>query len=540
MRVLIACLCVLGVGGVAQEPPLLRVTTHLVQINVVVHDRKGQPAADLTRDDFVLLDQGQPQKIRVFSVESSRPLPTPGRPAPAKTAPLPQNYFSNRLERPSGTPTTATVILFDGLNTRFEDQVYARSELVKYLGQIQPQDRVALYALGRDLRVLHDFTNDTASLLRVLARHRGVHSTELAASEPAEPDTGSEELDAWLGGVDQLMADFYTVNRTRQTLKAIEAIAQHVSRLPGRKNLIWLSGGFPFSIGFDDLDELTNPARERRQFADEIERTARALNEANLAIYPVDARGLVGLPSYSATGRKAPKPGQSVVPKSIWRNQETMEALAERTGGEAFYNVNDLKGAIRRAVEDARVTYVLGYYPTHASWDGKFREVKVQVKRRGLNVRHRAGYFAFPERQETPQQRDEALREAVWSPLEATGIGLLVRVLPGASAASTQWRVATLVEPRNITLELKGEHWVGTLDALFVQLSAEGRNLAGVTHTLNFDLTREAYERTMKQGAMLVKPLEIAEGAAQLRVIVRDTRTGSVGSVTVPIGKVKL
>ena len=330
------------------------------------------------------------------------------------------------------------------------------------------------------------------------------------------------------------MADFYTINRTRQTLKAIEAIAQHVSRLPGRKNLIWISGGFPFSIGFDDLDELTNPARERRHFADEIERTARALNDANLAIYPVDARGLVGMPAYSAMTRKAPKQGQSVVPKSIRRNQETMQVLAERTGGEAFYNVNDLKGAIRQAVQDARVTYVLGYYPSHTAWDGRFREVKVQVKRRGLNVRHRAGYFAFPERQETPKQRDQALREALWSPLEATGIGLMVRVLPGPGAQGKQWRVATLVDPRNITLEEKGGHWVGTLDALFVQLSAEGRNLAGVNHTLSFDLPREAYERTMKQGALLVKPLEIAPGAAQLRVIVRDARTGNAGRGPAP------
>ena len=69
-----ACLCALGVAGVAQGPPTLRVTTHLVQINLVAHDKKGQPVADLTRDDFVLVDQGQPQKISIFSVESSRPL----------------------------------------------------------------------------------------------------------------------------------------------------------------------------------------------------------------------------------------------------------------------------------------------------------------------------------------------------------------------------------------------------------------------------------------------------------------------------------
>jgi len=531
MRSLIAYLCALGMAVGGQEPPVLRVTTRLVVINVVVHGKKGEPVTGLTKDDFVLLDQDQPQKISFFSMETSGRSATPAKPLPA-------NYFSNRLEGRSGTPTTATAVLFDGLNTRFEDQAYAKNELVKFLKQIRPEDRVALYALGANLRVLHDFTNDTESLLRALARHRGHIPTELAASEPAEPDTGNEELDAWLSEADQRIAEFYTINRTRQTLQALEAIAQHLARLPGRKNLIWISAGFPFSIGLDSFGDSLNTAREQRTFSPQLERAAQALNDASLAIYPVDARGLIGMPAFSATGRKAPARNAPALPMSIVRTHETMEVIAERTGGKAFYDVNDLKGAIREAIDDSRVTYVLAYYPAHNTWDGAFREVKVQVKRRGVDVRHRAGYFAFRERPETPKERDTALREAIWSPLEATGIGLMVRVAPGTPPTSSQWRVIAVVDPRHISLEHKDGLWLGTLDALFVQLGPDGRNLAGVTHTLSLRLARDAYQRTLKQGTILVKPLEMAPGASQLRVVVRDARSGNLGSVNIPLRQV--
>lgn len=537
MRAWPICLGVAVLLAAGQEPAPLRVTTHLVQLSVVVHDKKGQPVADLTKDDFTLLDEGQPQKIAFFSVESAL---APA--APAKK--LPANYFTNRLEYRSSAPASVTAILFDALNTAFEDQVYAKNQLVKFLGQVRPEDRFALYVLGRDLRVLHDFTTDTRSLLRVLARHRGSPSPELAASEPAPSDTGVEELDSWLNESSQMLADFLKINRARQTMDALVAIAHHLARVPGRKNLIWLSAGFPFSIGFDDLDEMMEAHRERRHFGEEIERTARALNDANLAVYPVDARGLVGLDEFRADVRRAPPragaKGGGGAPKRIWQNQETMLALAERTGGEAYYNRNDLDRAIRQAVEDARVTYVLGYYPTHDTWDGRFRKLKVQVRRRGVEVRYRTGYFAFHERQETPRERDLVLREAVRTPLDATGIALLVRVVADQPPKPGRWKILVLVDPRTMALESQGDRWVGTLDLLFAQQAPDGRELRAVKDILTLRLTGETYQRILKEGAAFAKVLEVLPSAVQLRVVVRDPATGNLGAVTIPVGQVRL
>ena len=519
-----------------QEATVLRVTTHLVQVNVIVQDKKGEPVADLTRGDFTLLDQGQPQQITSFSLESMGTLPAPPQAVPA-------NFYSNRFEQKGGTPTAATVILLDGLNTKFEDMAYARQQIIKFLGQLQPQDRVGLYTLTTKLTILHDFTSDAAPLLRALERYKGHSSTALVGAEFEPADTGVDQIDAFLDDANQRVADFYTINRARQTARALEAIANHVARLPGRKNLIWVSGGFPFYIGFGDVP--ASSTQGPTTFNEDVERAARALNDANLAVYPVDARGLIGPhsanPSLSAASR-GPAGRRGAVPSAprispVRANFDTMNILADRTGGRAFYNTNDILGSIRRAIEDSRVTYVLGYYPSHGQWDGKFHEMKVQVKQPGLHLHFRRGYFAWPDTPLELKQREALLREAVASPLEATSLGLNVRVkpvdVPGARTLKTELEVY----PRDITLEPQGDRWVGSLSLLYVQQGPDGHDVTGESKTLNLRLTRETYERVMKDGLVWNLDLPVADGAARLRIVVRDASSGSIGSVNIPLSK---
>ena len=522
-----------------QEPPVLRVTTHLVQVSVIVQDKKGEPVAGLTKDDFSILDQKQPQTISTFSVESIHPLPPPAEP-------LPPNLFSNRFEQKSGTPASVTVILLDALNTKFEDMAYARQQIIKFLGQLQPQDRVALYSLTAHLTVLHDFTSDATRLLQALDRFKGHSSTTLAASEP-DPDSGPAEtgiaqLDAFLSGAFQREADFFTTNRARQTAGAIEAIANHVARLPGRKNLIWVSGGFPFYIGFDG-DTPASPTQETRTFNEYVERAARALNNANLAIYPVDARGLIGPAAanrgFSAASRGPRRGGLSPVGtlSPSRANFDTMNILADRTGGRAFYNTNDIQGSIRRAIEDSRLTYVLGYYPSHGAWDGKFREIKVQMNRPGLHLRYRRGYFALPDVPLEFKQREALLREAVGSPLQATGLGLNIRVQPVDVPGARTLKMDLQLDPRDISLQPEGDRWVGAVDLLFVQIAADGRQITGEAKTFNMRLQRQTYDSIMKDGLVLTRTLPLADGAAQVRVVTRDATSGALGSVTIPLDK---
>jgi len=406
----------------AQDAPvILKSTTRLVQISVVAQDKKGAPVADLTKADCQIRDNGKPQQISAFSVESNGKLPS----APPK---LPANFFTNELEQRPGTPSSVTVILLDGLNTKWEDQAYAKAQVVKFLQTIHPEDRVGIYTLGRGLRVLRDFTTDSSALLDRLKRFSGQNLPDLAASEPIVMDNESLALNSWLsgGGGSGAEADFYTVNRVVGTLRSIEFIANHLARLPGRKNLIWVSGGFPLDIGFDSVEAFSDPSREHRTFSAEIDRTVRAVNNANLAIYPVDARGLVADARFSAANQKI-----DLSPKlSMWpivKNQETMRELASRTGGRAYYNTNDLKDAIRDAIGDSPVTYTIGYYLASENFDGKFHKLEVKVTdRAGLNLRYRKGYFDEPERPRDEKLRKAELRDAVFSPLDASAIGLMV------------------------------------------------------------------------------------------------------------------
>ena len=511
------------------QPPVVRVTTRLVEINVIVHDRKGQPVADLTKDDFTILDQGQPQKITHFSVESALTPKPSAKPAPK----LPPSTFTNRPELRDSAPAAVTAILLDGLNTRFEDQAYARQQLVKFLTtQVQPSDRVALYTLGRNIRVLHDFTSDASSLLRALARQRGEHAADLDASEPADSDTGVEELDAWLNEINQNMAEFYTRNRVRTTLDALQAIAQHMARIPGRKNLIWVSGGFPFSMGLDNMSPGTG---ERTTFSDEMEITGRTLNSASLAIYPVDARGLVGIPEFSASNRKADLKGGSKALRQIQKTHETMEILAERTGGKAFYNSNDIKGAVRRAIDDSRVTYVVGYHPSHNRWDGEWREIKVKVNRPRVNLAYRRGYHALADRPVTERDRKTALQEALWSTLEATSIGLTVNVRAVSQPQPDMLRVTMGIDSRNVNLEERDGRWTGKLDLLFVQQGGTASRVSAFHDTLDLKLNPETYRTVVQKGIYLAKNIQRLAGAGELRLVVRDASTGAVGSLNIPL-----
>jgi VWFA-related protein len=520
----------------APQPPLiLRSTTRLVQLNVIVQDKKGNPVTDLKKEDFEIKDAGKVQTVSLFSMESNAPLPTAAEP-------LPPNVFTNKLERRAGTPSSVSVILLDWLNTKFADRAYAQAQVVKFLQQqIKPEDHIGLYTLSRGLRVLHDYTSDSTELLARLNSSDGKSLPDLSRAESRSAGDAML-LDTWLrgGGASRAEADFYTINRVNGTLKAIEFIANHLSAVPGRKNLIWVSGGFPLEIGFDSPAAMRDPAREQRTFSDEIDRAVRAVNNANLAIYPVDARGLMTSPQFSAErrGNANRRPPRIPPPAPGSKNQDTMRELASRTGGRAYINTNDLNKAIRDAIQDTRVTYTLGFYPSGEKFDGKFHELKVKVERPGANIRYRKGYFDFAEQPQDEKTRKTELRDAVWSPMEASALGLVVQVQPDASKP-TSLNVFVKIDPHGISLQQQGGRWDGRLDLLFVQKDDRGGQFNGTSDTMELQLLQANYEKVSTEGLIYKKTIEMAPQANQLRVVVRDAASGTVGTVTIPFREIK-
>lgn len=515
---------------IAQEParPTFRANTRLVQVNVVVHDRSGNPVGDLAAADFTLFEGGKQQPIELFAIETHQAL------AASRLA-VPPNTFSNRLEGVAGG--TVTVVLFDRLNTRFEDQKPAKDHIVKVLAGLQPGDRVALYVLEADIvRVLHDFTNDATGLVRVLTRYlAGMTSRELELSEAPAPDfgsTGSAALDAemaaWVERTTEAINAQYARRRGEYTADALEGIANHLAGVRGRKNLIWVSSAFPLVI-YDFMGA--------RSMTPEINRASRAINNANIAVYPVDARGLVG--AFTGPPPAPGTPATFTTLGTVMPNIDTMQTLAENTGGRAFYNTNALGDAVRRAMDDSRVTYVLGYYPSHGTWDGKFREIKVEVKRKGLDVRHRKGYLAVPTQpQQTAEGRAAALGDAIRSPLEATGIGLTASV-ERSGAPSRDATLAIQVDARSITWDRRGDEWAGALDVVIGQSDAEAKFFKSMDTVVNLSANAERYAQMLDEGFTLTHKVTLRADVSRLHIVVRDVPSRTTGSLIIAAGRIR-
>ena len=529
------------VAASEQEPSTLRVTTRLVQFNVIVQDKKGAPVTGLTRKDFSLLDQGQPQKIAVFSEEGGG-----ARTGSAKH--LPPNLYSNRFDQTGQLPGGGvTIVLFDALNTEFSDQAYAREEVLKFLRQLQPQDHVAIYTLTNRLKVLHEFTSDTSSLIRELSRYKGQVSPTFnrvpAVSKPAMNDGANgasrpgADFDASLQRLEELfnrdgwISDGYTAYRATLTSEAIEAIANHVARIPGRKNLVWVSGSFPIAIGIGE-DKLPQPGREIRSFSPEIERAVRAMNQANLAIYPVDARGLMTDPRFSAV-TQVPAADDDFQLRAL--RFATMNTLADRTGGRAFYNTNDIRSSVRRAFEDGQVTYQIGFYPEHGGWDGRFHEIKVNVSNPHLKVRFCHGYFALPDPPADENERKAALNGALVSPIESSALGVDVEVHAAASKDSLALELIVSLDPRQLILVRRQDRYRGGVDLLFHQSDSTGERLGDDDKHIELNLEQESYKNFLENVVVLVRHLPLAPGASTLRIVARDSTSGALGTVTVSL-----
>ncbi len=535
-----------------KNAPLLRVTTRLVVVNVVVRDKHGAPIEGLARDDFTLLDGDRPQKISFFSVQSGRTLQQ-------SLQLLPVNAYSNRVSREGDLPASATVILLDGLDTAFEDQVYARQQMIRFLSQLQPQDRVAVYVLGRRrLSVIQDLTTDPGPLLAALEHEQGA-ATEPGVNPPADSVhflglTGPAAAAA--KRLDSGMALLTFGNgggrdgggwRTRDVFdkdETIEAIAHHLSGFPGRKSIIWLTDSVPApdlrceaiipspSLGSNPGTPGSDPRVEEKYW-----HMVRELNQDDVAIYPVDARGLFVDPTFSAESRSAPAIGSEGNALAA-ANCITLRAnyLAQQTGGESFHGTNDLKGAIRKALDDAAFTYTLGYYPDHWRWDGSYRSIKVKVDVRGAALRYRQGYFALGDAPvEKSKDRVALIKEAADDPLEATAIALTVRATPFRGSRGEKMEVEVSVDPRDLEFEHMNGRWTGSFDVWAAQYSKQGRSVGAVLKTVSEKWKDATYQGIMQNGLTITNYESIKPESQELRVVVRDGLSGSIGSVRIPL-----
>ncbi len=279
------------------------------------------------------------------------------------------------------------------------------------------------------------------------------------------------------------------------------------------------------------------PNREDLIFDVEIRKAMQALNAANVAIYPVDARGLISMPkqftaamgpvtrSVAAGGAPAAHADMTITGTSV------MEMVAADTGGRAFYNTNDIQGAIRRAVDDSDVTYTLGFYPDSKSLDSTFHPLKVEVAKKGLEVRYRKGYTASPDSLLTDGDREQMVKDALWSPLAATGITIAATLSKIDQPKSL--KLVLIIDPSELEFTSSDGKRKAEVEVAFEQRSADGHDLGRTEQLAPITLDEDRYQS--KQPLTLTKTLTPADGLSEVRVAVFDRQAGKVGSLIIPI-----
>ena len=486
----------IAVPQVSPLAPTFRARTRLVQVDVVVRGKHG-PAMGLNQDDFTLLDNGKPQKISVFAVKGTQSSKQP-------VVPLPAGTVSNRVNRNGQEAASSTVILIDRLNTQVEDQRYANQKIVKFLETRRSQDRIGIYTFGNGLRVVQDLTDDPDRLSRAInslkpqnANHRTLYTP--GPFEKIEPEMSGRVLEEYtlLTAADHVLS----------TKHALEAIAHHLAPVPGRKSLIWVTGSFSLLI---------QTAHETKDFSQDMKQAAQALNDANVALYAVDARGLVG-----GFGK-------------IWGlnipGLDTMNTLAGLTGGRAFYADNGLDSLIQESVEDSELIYTLGFYPPQESQNGDWHKLQVLVDKRGVSVRYREAYFA--SKVATDADRRPTLNQLLRDTLDAAEIGLRAETTPD-QARPGSYKLRAIVDLHDVHLEHQEARWVGGVD---VSLYLEGAPSA-YKITRKITIPEDQLAAALEAGIVVDVSVEPTQPTGELRVVVQDDATGAGGSVRVPLGR---
>lgn len=578
--------------AVYKSATVLKYTSRLIIVDVVATDHKGDPVRDLKAQDFSMAEDGEKQELRVFEFQSPADSAAASAAASPAATSLPKpapNVFTNAPRY--NVSRALNVILLDALNTTSTNQAYAREQMIKFLEKLPAGQPIAVYALGAKLRLVQDFTSDSAMLKKVISSLKGQGSPVLdqAAGSGHTMDyypagnlmEGMSLFPQMLGQVRQFQQENVIMQdefRIRFSLAAMNSLARTLAGYPGRKNLIWLSESFPLSIlpntsypqgGEAGVNAMTSHGLDGRDYSAEVARTTSILTDAQVAVYPVDVRALVNNELYSslsntsqttgdymgrvATGRSSTATSavqarnqindeMSVTSNDLVAGHSTMNELAERTGGKAYYNHNEVDSAIRRTIDDGSTYYTLGYYPANKNWNGSFRRISVKVQRPGVKLHYRVGYFALDPQGYSkldPNQRAAEFGQALSLDVPAsTALVFQARVFPPSEQTNNKVRVSFTIDPHQISFEDADGLHHATVDCAIAAYSTHGEAVRAEGGTSNAALKPEQFVAVMNSFFPCQRQLALPPGDYLLRLGVRDNRTGLIGtvnaSVTVP------
>lgn len=415
--------CAAQATDAASKPvPTLHTSAQLVVVDVVVTDGSHRPVHGLKATDFTLTENGAPQRLRSFEEHSTLAAP------PAPEPPLPAGVFTNQPQVPPGG--AVTILLLDSLNTPTSDQAYLHQQLMAYLKSATPGSRTAIFGLSDHLLLLQGFDADPAVLRKAMEKINSKASTvrsdvagngiQESAADFLEDsqDPMFAELVANLRQWDAQQQSMELQMRAKYTIDAFNQLASALAAIPGRKNLIWFSASFPLNVMPDTTDNLgsnpstpandnfLNPFAGQADMTEEFQAAITRLSRSQVAVYPVDVRGVTQSAVFAADttrnygggsrGAARMSADQSAFISDTAAENSTMTSLAKATGGRAYISTNDLTRAVKESVEQGSNFYSLSYSPTDSNINGKLRRIKVQIAHPGVTLAYRTSYYAVP------------------------------------------------------------------------------------------------------------------------------------------------
>lgn len=529
------------------QPEKFKAKSELVLVPVTV-TKGAEPVRGLTKDNFILEEDGKPQNISVFEGVSTEAKRIQKRPQSGK-------QFDNLSS--DETPRAMMLVVIDAINTPFGYQEAMRKDLLKFLAKNLVPNQVTGVVVMRPkgITIIRDFTGDTQSLIATLQSVSGemnrynLGKSEknvpedfappgLAASAPAAERTPFNEdsmaalkasVLSYLQGEDKIQSEDNYV-RTKLTLEYFQQIARGLEGYPGRKAMLWASTSFPQP--FDPQSYVRDMS-----MMDLYERTLKLLANANVVVYPIDAKGLQGTPIADATldpyQRAAGVTGDAAY-RDASRRINTFRDFAESTGGKIYFDVNNNDKAFQDAAEDSQAYYMLGYYLEKNPSPG-WHKLKVKLKNADGKVRSRNGYYVSETPIDPEVSRKTDLAVGSRSPFDYTGIRLAgewLDTVPAGKKRTLNFHLHILPESKLISDMSNPEL---DLDIVAVARKADTSIAGQSAKAVKAKLPPGAVQQIVAQGIDYKGTLEVDPGDYEVRILVRDNITGRMGSVLTPV-----
>ncbi len=560
---------------VEEDDDVVKISTSLIQLDVVVTDKSGKLVTDLKPEDFEISENGERQTVTNLSYFS-------GQKTPTTEGNLNAVSVLNQTMPTVGEVRRTVAVVIDDAGLSAQSVNLVKKELVKFISEeLQPGDLVAVIKTSGSVGVLQQFTTDKKKLLDLIndLKYQPLTSSGLSPFEPisisfaeqiqgnsgGELSARSRAISEQRGSIEFLSGINRNIVVTRGALGVLNTTISAMSRLPGRKSVLYIaegifslftagiagndSGGAGIAGSINALGGTASIYTDSRELENKLRGITEIANRATISVYALDPRGTAPL-NFSASDNQ--RGGMSDLEgggrnesdltarsNSFRASQQGLKFLAEETSGKAFINTNDLGKSLRETLDSQNGYYIVAYQPDSATFDAdkrRFNKLNVKVKRPGVNVTFRSGFFNIAETAEekTASTAENVFLQKLFSPYKYNDINLQMTSIFAADEQTATIRAFVGIDPKNLQFIVGADgDKTANLDIVGVSFNENGIPVSQVAKRFDVKVSAKGYEKLLADGIALnmsfaAKP----KNSQQIKIAVRDVNTNKIGTAS--------